>query len=126
MGTKENPGIFFVEEYTKLSGGIDDGHGIMVIRTNGELDMEGELDLKGNFNFNGLVIFENAYALDGAGTPNIKGAVMVGKTANIGTIDIDLTGNIGIQYDCKARDYALQATQEIVNIPQFAVLSVFE
>lgn len=126
MGTKENPGIFFVEDYTKLSGGIDDGHGIMVIRTNGELDMEGELDLKGNFNFNGLVIFENAYTLDGAGTPNIKGSVMVGKTANTGTVDIDLTGNIGIQYDCTARDYALQAVQGIVDLTQFAVLSVFE
>lgn len=126
MGTKENPGIFFVEDYTKLSGGIDDGHGIMVIRTNGELDMEGELDLKGNFNFNGLVIFENAYTLDGAGTPNIKGSVMVGKTANTGTVNIDLTGNIGIQYDCTARDYALQAVQGIVDVTQFAVLSVFE
>lgn len=114
MGSKENPGVFFVEDQAKLTGGIDEGYGIMVVRTNGSLSLEedgSEIDLAGNFNFNGLVIFENAYNLDGKGTPTINGSVLVGNTEDYNgqDLDIDLSGNIHLQYDCKGEDYANQA-----------------
>lgn len=110
MGTEEDPGIFFVEDYAKLTGGIDDGYGILVIRTDGELAYEEdgtELDIAGNFEFNGLVIFENAYDFTGRGTPTINGNVLVGNTEDYsGVIDIDFNGNIHAQYDCRGEEYA--------------------
>jgi hypothetical protein len=106
-GTEENPGVFFVEDRAKLTGGISEGFGIMVVRTNGELEYEGELSVAGNFKFNGLVILENAYTLKGRGTPEINGSVLVGKTDNnYSNFDINLSGNIKIQYDCTAEKYA--------------------
>ncbi|NGP76949.1 hypothetical protein G3570_09915 [Balneolaceae bacterium YR4-1] len=114
LGTQENPGVFFVEDQASLTGGISEGYGIMVIRTNGALSIDSagtELDVAGNLNFNGLVIFENAYNLDGKGTPTINGSVLVGNTEDYNgkDLDIDLSGNINIQYDCKGEDYANQA-----------------
>lgn len=126
MGSAENPGVFFVESPTKLTGGIDEGFGIMVVRTNGELELDGELDLAGNFNFNGLIIFENAFEVKGRGTPSIRGAMLIGKTENVGTIDIDFSGNINIQYDCEAQKYAKLASANIQQIKAFRTLSVFE
>lgn len=110
MGSEENPGVFFVEDEAKLTGGIDEGYGILVVRTDGELAYEQdgtELDIAGNFKFNGLVIFENAYNFQGRGTPSINGNVLVGNTDDYGgTIDIDISGNLNIQYDCRGEEYA--------------------
>lgn len=110
MGTKENPGVFFVEDYAKLTGGIDEGYGILVVRKGGEMAYEedgAELDIAGNFKFNGLVIFENAYNFNGRGTPTINGNVLVGNTDNYAsTIDIDVSGNLHVQYDCRGEEYA--------------------
>lgn len=110
MGTKEDPGVFFVEDYAKLTGGIDEGYGILVVRKGGEMAYEedgAELDIAGNFKFNGLVIFENAYNFNGRGTPTINGNVLVGNTDNYNsTIDIDISGNLHVQYDCRGEEYA--------------------
>ena len=120
MGTKENPGVFFVESDARLSGGITEGYGILVIRSTGYLEYEGSdgsiLDIAGNFDFNGLVIFENAYNFTGRGTPTINGSVLVGHTEDYkGTpIDIDINGNLQLQYDCRGQDYARMAAANAV------------
>ena len=120
MGSQENPGVFFVEESAKLTGGISDGYGILVIRTNGSMEYEGEdgaiLDIAGNFEFNGLVVFENAYNFTGRGTPTINGSVLVGHTEdyNGSPIGIDINGNISLQYDCNAEQYAKMAAANAV------------
>lgn len=120
LGTEDDPGIFFIEEYTKLTGGISEGHGIMIVRAGGELDLEGELDVAGNFDFNGLVIFENAWQMDAKGTPTINGSVIVGNTGDVenedyDNIDIDINGNVQLQYDCTAKKYADQAAESSIN-----------
>lgn len=121
MGTQENPGVFFVEnDGAKLTGGIDEGYGILVIRTDGELTMEdedgGTLDLAGNFTFNGLVIFENAYNFKARGTPTVNGSVLVGHTEGYdgNKIEIDVSGNMKIQYDCIGEDYAKMAAASAI------------
>jgi hypothetical protein len=122
MGTKENPGVFFIEDNARLTGGIDEGYGILVVRSHGELEYEGTdgstLDVAGNFTFNGLVIFENAYNFTGRGTPTINGSVLVGHTKDFPDhyppIDIDLSGNIHLQYDCRGEDYAKMAAANAV------------
>lgn len=115
LGTADNPGVFFIEGDVKLTGQQSQGFGIMVIRSGGNMDYEGEdgssLSVAGNFEFNGLIIFENAYDFDGRGTPTINGSVLVGSTPDYtgDPINIDLGGNININYDCKGEDYAKQA-----------------
>lgn len=115
LGTTDNPGVFFIEGNVKLTGQQSKGYGIMVIRSGGNMEYEGEdggnLDVAGNFEFNGLIIFENAYDFDGRGTPTINGSILVGNTPDYtgDPIDIDLGGNININYDCKGEDYAKQA-----------------
>lgn len=120
MGTAEQPGVFFVENNAKLTGGISEGFGILVVRSTGYLEYEGDdgsiLDIAGEFQFNGLVIFENAYNFDGNGTPTINGSVLVGHTEDYsGTpIDIDINGNLQLQYDCRGEDYARMAAANAV------------
>lgn len=131
LGTASNPGVFFVEEEAKLTGGVDEGYGIMVVRTNGSLTLEEDgtiLDLAGNFTFNGLIIFENAYNLDGKGTPTINGSVLVGNTDDYSGIDldIDLSGNIHFQYDCKGEDYANQAAAMAFQQSRYKRIVTFE
>ncbi|MDX1640001.1 MAG: hypothetical protein R3281_18730 [Balneolaceae bacterium] len=126
MGTQDNPGVFFVDEPTTLSGGLSDGYGIMVVRTNGELEYEGELDVAGNFTFNGLVIFENAWTFSGSGTPSINGSVLVGNTSNTTDLDVDLTGTIDIQYDCRGQDYAELASAQLLKQNRYKRMTTFE
>ena len=126
LGTKENPVVTFVDNYTKLAGGIEDGHGILVVRSAGELDFEGELDVAGNLNFNGLVIFENAYSLKGRGTPNINGSIIVGYSDPNSNTNIDISGNIHLQYDCEAKKYADDAVNNLLNNTIYNQLSVYE
>lgn len=120
MGSPTDPGVFFVENDLKITGGKIEGYGILVIRTSGNmeyLDEDGTvLDLAGNFEFNGLVVFENAYNFDGKGTPTINGSVLIGNTDDQGdsTIDINLGGNIQINYDCEAENYAQMAAANAV------------
>lgn len=131
LGSKEEPGVFFVEDNARLTGGISEGYGIMVVRSNGYLQYDSAgvaLDIAGNFKFNGLVIFEDAYNLDGKGTPTIRGSVLVGKkdedTGN--QLDVDLNGNITIQYDCEAEKYAQVASANKLKQNRYKRLSTFE
>jgi len=128
FGTAENPGIFFVESKAKLTGGIPEGYGILVIRSGGEMELEGELDLAGNFTFNGLVIFENAYNMTGRGTPKINGSVLVGKADPDSNeqLSVDLGGTIDIQYDCTAEKYAQLAAAQSLNQNRYKRLSTYE
>jgi hypothetical protein len=120
MGSPEDPGVFFVEDDLKITGGKIQGYGILVIRSFGDMEYVNEegtvLDLAGNFEFNGLVVFENAYDFDGRGTPTINGTVLIGNTDLMGndSIDIDLGGNISINYDCEAEEYAKMAAADAV------------
>jgi|SRR5690554_319484 len=131
LGSETNPGVFFVENNAKLTGGISEGFGILVVRNNGFLgyELEGvELDIGGNFKFNGLVVFEDAYNLKGRGTPRINGSVLVGKkdenTSNI--IDVDLSGNLRIQYNCDAEKYAQVASAKELKQNRYKHVSTYE
>lgn len=132
MGTADNPGVFFVNEYVKLSGGLDEGYGILVVQGGGEMDYEGELDVKGNFTFNGLVIFENAEKLDGGGTPTVNGSVLIGKrpseesTTTEDYTTIDIKGNMGLQYDCLAEIYARMAAANAVQQNKYTRVVTYE
>lgn len=131
MGTAEDPGVFFVEDNATLTGGISEGFGILVIRSDGFMNYEDstgtQLDIAGNFKFNGLVVFENAYNFDGSGTPTIAGSVLVGNTPDhTQSIDIDITGNLALEYDCQAEDYANKAAANAVKQNRYKRLTTFE
>lgn len=127
FGTEDNPGIFFVDSYAKLTGGITEGYGIMVIRSGGELELEGALSLAGNFTFNGLIVFENAFDLDGKGTPDLNGSVLIGNTPGDNTvIDVDISGNLSVQYDCTAIEYAKLASANHLKQNRYTRVSTFE
>ncbi len=127
FGTEDDPGIFFVESYAKLTGGIPDGYGILVIRSGGELEYEGALSVAGNFTFNGLIVFENAFDFDGKGTPDLNGSVLIGNTPGNNTIlDIDLSGNLQIQYNCESLDYARVASATHLKQNRYTRISTFE
>jgi hypothetical protein len=127
LGSIDDPGVFFVENYAKLTGGIDTGYGIMIIRSGGELAYEGELSVAGNFEFNGLIIFENAFDFTGRGTPDLNGSVLVGTTdASSAILDIDLSGNLKIQYDCSAEEYAQAAAANLLKQNRFKRLNTYE
>ncbi len=131
LGTQNEPGVFFVEDQAKLSGGISEGYGILVIRSDADLmyeDSDGTiLDVAGNVTFNGLVIFENAYNFDGSGTPTINGSVLVGNTDDYsGEIDVDITGNLTIQYDCTGENYAKKAAARMVQMNKYKRLTTYE
>jgi len=126
MGSASDPGVFFVDDPTNLTGGINEGYGILVIRTDGELQYEGSLDIAGNFTFNGLVVFENAWSFDGQGTPTIHGNVLVGNTSNTSPLDADLTGNIHVQYDCAGETYAQMASANLLKQNRYKRMTTFE
>ena len=127
MGSEANPGVFFVDNYAKLTGGLSAGYGILVIRSGGELEYEGELSVAGNFEFNGLIIFENAFDFTGRGTPDLNGSVLVGTTDGSGTtLDIDLNGNLTIQYDCTAQAFAEAASASLLKQNRYKMLNTFE
>ncbi|NIT61997.1 MAG: hypothetical protein GWN00_39120, partial [Aliifodinibius sp.] len=112
LGTAENPGVFFIDGNVKLTGQQSKGYGIMVIKDSAHMDYEDEsgntVSIRGNFEFNGLVIFENAQLFDGHGTPTINGSVLVGDTApdDANEIEVDIGGNIAINYTCAGENYA--------------------
>lgn len=128
LGTADNPGVFFIEGDVKLTGQQSEGFGIMVIRADASMDYIDEennsLSVAGNFDFNGLVIFENAYAFDGRGTPTINGSVLVGETDDHtgDKIDIGLGGNININYDCQGEKYAKMAADGAVQQNKYTLL----
>lgn len=131
LGSESNPGVFFVDDAATLSGGINEGYGIMVIRTDGALSIDSlgtELDVAGNLTFNGLVIFENGYNLDGRGTPSINGSVLVGNSDDYNgkDLDIDLNGNLTVNYDCKGEDYANQAAAMAFQQSRYKRIVTFE
>lgn len=128
MGTAEQPGIFFIEEDVKLAGGIEEGFGIMVVRSNADFDYEGGLEVNGNFTFNGLVIFQNASEFDAAGTPNINGTVLIGNSEGEGfyPTSISIKGDVTVQYDCTAKRYAELAVNNALNTTIYQLLSVYE
>jgi hypothetical protein len=131
LGTASDPGVFFVGDNLKLTGKQKEGYGILVIRDDGELQYEGEdgatLDIAGNFEWNGLVIFENAYNLKGTGTPTINGSVLIGNTKDYeDSININLNGNIHLQYDCAGENYAKKAAADAVKQNQYTRLVTSE
>ena len=131
MGSENDPGVFFVEENATLTGGISEGFGILVVRSGGYMNYQDstgtELDIAGNFKFNGLVVFENAYNFDGKGTPTISGSVLVGNTPDYnGTIDIDINGNLDLQYDCTSEEFADKAAATAVKQNKYKRISSYE
>lgn len=127
LGTADDPGVFFVENYANLTGGLATGYGIMVIRSGGTLEYEGLLDVAGNFEFNGLIVFENAFDFRGRGTPSLNGSILVGNTPdNNDIIDIDISGNLNLQYDCKAEEYAQLASANLLKQNRYIRLNTYE
>lgn len=115
LGTADDPGVFFIEDGANLTGSQKSGYGIMVIKSGADMKYDGEVKVAGNFTFNGLIIFENAYNFAGNGTPTVNGSVLIGNTEDYtGDIDVDVTGNIHMQYDCRAEEYAKKAAAQAV------------
>jgi hypothetical protein len=127
LGTESNPGIFIVNDRTKITGN-NTGYGILIIKNSGAIELDAELELRGTMQFNGLVIFENAFAIDGKGTAEIRGSVLAGKSnPNAPDFDVDLGGTADFRYDCSAQKYADAAAAGYVNSQtQFKRLSVYE
>lgn len=129
LGTAEQPGVFFVDNYMKLNGKQKEGFGILVVKKDAymeyadstSLDPAASLDINGNFEWNGLIIFEDAYNFKGRGTPKINGSVLVGHTKgyNGPPINIDISGNIHFQYDCQGEAYAQMAAADAVKQNRF-------
>lgn len=123
LGSPGNPGVFFVKDYAKITSNVK-GYGILVVRKTGDLDIA-TLDLKGTFNFYGLVLFENAWSLNGNGTANIHGSVLVGSPEGSSDINIEIGGNLQIYYNKFAMSYAEEAAK--LNIPAtFKVVDIYE
>ncbi len=116
LGTADDPGVFFIQDGANLTGSQSSGYGVMVVKSGGDLKYDGELKVAGNFEFNGLIIFENAYDFEGRGTPTLNGSVLVGNTSDYdGDIDVSINGNLHMQYDCEAEEYAKMAAADAVN-----------
>jgi len=136
LGTAENPGVYFVDEGSNLTGAQSEGYGIMVIRRDASLLYDGELKVAGNFEFHGLVVFENAFNFEGRGTPTIYGSVLVGHTQEFlndptvplseKTMNVDLSGNIHIQYDCQGQNYAKMAAANAVKQNKYTRVVTYE
>lgn len=123
LGSPEQPGVFFVEDYAKITGDVN-GYGILVVRTTGDLELA-TLDLKGTFDFHGLVLFENSWALDTKGTAEIHGSVVVGAPDNPMGVNIEMGGNAKIFYNKQALAFAEEAAK--MNIPAtFKVKDIYE
>ncbi|WP_372638651.1 hypothetical protein [Fodinibius sp.] len=123
LGSENNPGVFMVEDYAKITGDVN-GYGILVIKKSGDLDLT-DLDLAGTFNFYGLVLLENAWAFDGKGTVGIHGSVMMGSPEGSTTTSIDLGGNLNLLYNSTALNYAKEAAEQTIPAT-FEVLDVYE
>lgn len=136
LGTAENPGVFFIEPGADLKGAQKEGYGIMVIKSDATLKYDGEFKVASNFKFHGLVIFENAFDFVGRGTPTIYGSVLVGHTqaflddptvpAEAKEMDVDISGNIHLQYDCQGQSYAKMAAAESVKQHRYTRVVTFE
>lgn len=130
LGTPDNPGVFFIDGNVRLTGQQSEGYGIMVIKNSANMEYEDEdgntLDIRGNFEFNGLVIFENAELFDGRGTPTINGSVLVGDTEGETDIELDLGGNIGINYTCAGENYARMSAASAVDQNKYTRVVTFE
>lgn len=127
LGTADNPGVFFVDGDVKLSGNQKEGYGILVIQGGSSFEMEDpNLSVAGNFTFNGLVIFENAQLFDGHGTPTINGSVLVGDTEGATDINVDIGGNISINYDCNGENYAKMAAANAADQNKYTRVVTYE
>jgi hypothetical protein len=137
LGTADNPGVFFVENQTTISGNTE-GYGILVVRRGAEILVEGEdeviqgedgqLSVRGTFEFTGLVIFENAFNLEASGTPTINGSVFIGASDSWDdNIDILIQGTPKFKYSCAAQLYAQTAAAQVIQYgKQYIPLSVYE
>lgn len=128
LGSADDPGVFFIDGDVKLSGSQKEGFGILVIQADAGMEMEDpDLSVAGNFTFNGLVIFENAYSFKGSGTPTINGSVLIGDTSDgDADIDVDLGGNIEINYDCIGERYANMAAADATEQNRYVRLVTYE
>lgn len=125
LGSESSPGVFLVEDYAKITSNTN-GYGIMIVRENADLDVETTVNVAGTFNFHGLVLFENSWALDGQGDVTIHGTVVVGSPDETSpTTTIDLTGNLTIQYNSIALEYARRAASKGV-AASFEILDIYE
>ncbi len=98
LGTKEEPKIIVVESGT-LSLSNATGTGILIIRDGGELDVRGNLDY-----YEGLIFVQGSAKLV-RGNVNIYGAMVFGGLDPELEIDIDLRGNVHIQYSSEVIDF---------------------
>ena len=134
LGSADSPGVFVVDDPIKFAGGMEPGYGILIVRNSGVMSMDStsvsgtDFSVAGNFEFNGLVVFENAFNLKGNGTPTINGSVLIGDTDDYEgpPIDINITGNTRLQYDCLGEDYAKKAASLAIKQNKFTRVVTFE
>jgi hypothetical protein len=118
LGSADAPGVFFVDDYARINGNTQ-GYGIMVVKKGGTLN------LRGTFDFYGLVLFEDKWGFDSAGTPVVHGSIMLGTNTNSGGASIVIKGNASIRYNSYGVEIAEKAAK--FNIPStFKVVDVYE
>lgn len=131
LGTETDPGVFFVDNSATIHEDVEQGYGILIIRKGGNLALEdsagNSIPVGENLTFNGLGIFEDAYEFDVQKVPSFNGTLLFEETEHkLKNLEVKLTGNIRIQYDCTAENYAKQAAAELLPFKRYRRISTFE
>lgn len=93
------------DQVTIEKGGSLVGAGILVVKN-------ADLLLRGDFDWKGLIIVTGtnvSFTVDGGGSGNIFGSVMINETGSDSGRELDLQGNINVRYSSQALQNAMNA-----------------
>jgi hypothetical protein len=123
-GTLSAPEITVIRDDTELRGGSS-GAGLMIIQDGATLDMGS------NFQFDGLVINNSDDMIfEAQGTPQLRGSVMsvpdCGTTSSDCETNIDIRGNVQMQYDSYALYKMQQGLTPTTNEFNYSMVSLYQ
>lgn len=93
------------DQFTIDPKGSLTGVGILVVRN-------ADLYVRGNFDWQGLIIVTGtnvSFTVDGGGSGNIYGSIMINETGSDAGKELDLQGNINVRYSSQALQKAMSA-----------------
>jgi len=98
LGTTDDPQITVIDGDISISSTT--GAGILVVENGGSLR------ITGSFTFTGLIILlgDTTFEADIYGNTHIYGSILFGATDPAATFDLDLRGNVNINYSSQAID----------------------
>ena len=118
IGTSENPQITVVNGDINISS--VSGAGILVVAAGNSIS------ITGNFTFDGLVILQGNtnFEADIYGNTNITGGLMCASIDPTATFDLDLRGNVGINYNSQIlaaleMDLAGQTNSQLAQVARY-------